>query len=162
MKSEIPAGASNTLDSILAEAGRRMSLHYILDEHGEPIACDLLTWGRWFETTNRTVYRDTRWGVTVSTVFLGLDHGFDPSGPPVLWESMVFGGPGDQDMDRYTSKLQAVAGHNQLCARVLRPPWKNVWGWCRYLWCAWRAAMARRLWYAGWVAGCEWWKGKAT
>jgi hypothetical protein len=48
--------------------------------------------------------------VTVSTVFLALDHSFG-DGPPVLWETMVFGGPADMDQQRYTSREAAEAGH---------------------------------------------------
>ena len=55
----------------------------------------------------------------VSTVFLGLDHNYSPFGPPVLWESLVFGGPLDGEMDRYSSRAQALAGHQALCQRVM-------------------------------------------
>jgi hypothetical protein len=47
----------------------------------------------------------------VSTVFLALDHAFG-DGPPVLWETMVFGPePWDDWTMRYTSKAEAQAGH---------------------------------------------------
>ena len=53
-------------------------------------------------------------GVKVSTVFLGLDHRFSDSledGPPVLWETMIFGGAHDEHQERYTSRADAIAGH---------------------------------------------------
>lgn len=59
--------------------------------------------------------------VMVSTVFLGLDHSFnfmDSGHAPVLWETMVFGGPVDQEMDRYTSLEAAKAGHEVMVGRV--------------------------------------------
>lgn len=31
-------------------------------------------------------------GCEVSTVFLGLDHSWTPGGPPLVFETMVFGG----------------------------------------------------------------------
>jgi len=55
--------------------------------------------------------------VTVSTVFLVLDHSH--GGPvPVLWESMAFGGPVDNDARRYTSAQDAVEGHAEMVALV--------------------------------------------
>ena len=39
-------------------------------------------------------------------------------GPPVLWESLVFGGVFDGHMNRYTSKLAALTGHAELEALV--------------------------------------------
>lgn len=53
----------------------------------------------------------------MSTVFLGIDHAFS-GGLPVLWETIVFGGPLDGEMDRYTSRADALAGHQVMCARV--------------------------------------------
>lgn len=50
-------------------------------------------------------------GCNVSTVFLGLDHGYRPGDPPIVFETMVFGGPFDQDQERYATWDEAVAGH---------------------------------------------------
>jgi hypothetical protein len=96
---------------------------YILDEHGQPVPCeDLATWAQWFETADRRVAQDLDEGdagkkVRVSTVFLGLDHRFG-DGPPILWETLVFGGALDGEMARYTSLADALAGHQAMCARV--------------------------------------------
>lgn len=91
-----------------------MILHYTLDERGEPVPCaDLMEWGRWMETAERKVARDQIGRFDVSTVFLGLDHGFH-GGPPVRRETMIFGpeGHGLEDYsERYTSRQAAVAGH---------------------------------------------------
>jgi hypothetical protein len=91
---------------------------YILDANGEPQPCeDLLTWGRWLQTADRHV-AETRFGdVRVSTVFLGLDHSWG-DGPPILWESMVFGGPLDREQRRYATRAEADAGHTALCVAV--------------------------------------------
>ncbi len=51
--------------------------------------------------------------VEVSTVFLVLDHSFGDDGPPVLWETMTFGGPEDLECRRYRSREDAVAGHDE-------------------------------------------------
>lgn len=100
-----------------------MSQYYTLNEHGEPVADpDLTAWGKWMEAADRRVARDTivddDQAVVVSTVFLGLDHNFD-GGPPVLWETMVFGGPMDQHMDRCAgSREQAEAMHATMMQAV--------------------------------------------
>jgi hypothetical protein len=93
----------------------------VLDADGQPLPCDdLLVWARWFEEADRLVALDEPVsGQKVSTVFLGLDHQFG-KGRPILWESMVFGGPLDGEQQRYMSRDQAVAGHARLVAQVRR------------------------------------------
>ena len=54
----------------------------------------------------------------VSTVFLGLDHSF-VSGPPVLFETMIFGGQYDQEMWRYHTKAEAEIGHKAVVQALL-------------------------------------------
>jgi hypothetical protein len=55
----------------------------------------------------------------VSTVFLGLDHSFSEDGPPILWETMVFGGELDQETDRCSgTREQAEAMHKKMCEQV--------------------------------------------
>jgi hypothetical protein len=83
---------------------------YILDESGEPIPASHLEWGQWFSTHDRRVALTNLGHVRVSTVFLGLDHGWGAS-PPLLWETMIFGGEHDQYQDRYASKETALEGH---------------------------------------------------
>jgi hypothetical protein len=95
--------------------------HYILDDEGEPVAVDLMTWAYWFETIGqgRVVLRTKpARDAEVSTVFLSLDHNWNLKGPPVLWETMVFGGVFDSWQSRYRSKLEALTGHAQIEALV--------------------------------------------
>lgn len=94
--------------------------HFKLQGH-TPIPCeDFLEWAKWFENAddNRVVARTKVGDVDVSTVFLGLDRNWTGQGPPVLFESMVFGGPLDLEQERYCTWEAAVAGHNDLVARV--------------------------------------------
>lgn len=110
---------------------------YILDANGEPVPCtDLLEWARWFETSHeeRIIRRDMTPFHIVSTVFLGLDHNWRTGELPVLFETMVFQRVqeittvfgrrrktvlGDEtDMDRYSTRAEAVAGHERLLAEV--------------------------------------------
>lgn len=79
---------------------------------------DLLKWGRWFETGDRRVAQTQVGPVWVSTVFLGLDHGFGRSRQPVLYETMTFDGEHAADlplaMDRYSTRSEAILGHNRI------------------------------------------------
>jgi len=97
-------------------------IHYILNSQGEPEPeDDILRWGAWFENDERRIVRQQRWQADngshfVSTVFLGTDHNwFD--GPPILWETMVFIDGEDCEQQRYSSRDEAIIGHNTLVAR---------------------------------------------
>ncbi len=78
---------------------------------------DFITWALWFENANRTVKEDTIGNVRVSTVFLGIDYRFG-SGPPLLFETMVFGGALHGEIDRYTKWKKAKQGHQAMVERV--------------------------------------------
>ena len=58
-------------------------------------------------------------GCRISTVFLGIDHNFGDDSPPLLFETMVFGGKFDQEQDRYATYDEALAGHEAMKRRVL-------------------------------------------
>jgi hypothetical protein len=95
-------------------------LHYKLDADGTPVpVADVIEWALWFETADRLVLRDgdERTGWEVSTVFLGLDHQHG-NGPPLLYETLVFKGPLDGEMRRYTTRSEAEAGHREVCAKL--------------------------------------------
>jgi hypothetical protein len=93
---------------------------YKLDADGKtPILChDLMEWATSFEDESSRVVKqeDVAEGVKVSTVFLGLDHQWQPTGPPLLWETMIFGGPHDEYQTHYSSYDDAVAGHAKAVA----------------------------------------------
>lgn len=86
-----------------------MSNHYILDGH-IPVQCSLMEWAKFFETHNRIVRQDKIDNGKVSTVFLGLDHQFG-NGPPLLFETMIFGGPHDGYQERCSTWDEAEAQH---------------------------------------------------
>lgn len=54
----------------------------------------------------------------VSTVFLSHNHSYT-DGPPVLWETLVFGGNLAGERDRYTSYDDALEGHKNMVVRVM-------------------------------------------
>lgn len=97
-----------------------MSALYILGADNQIIAVDAMTWARWFENMpNRTVgYTEITSEITVSTVFLGMNHRFSSQGPPHLFETAVFGGPHDGDMWRYSSWDDAETGHTIAVKKV--------------------------------------------
>lgn len=93
-----------------------MSDHYILDGK-TPIATDLMTWAGWYETADRIVAKDDFGDMRISTVFLGLNHNYD-DGPPLLFETMIFGGPHDDYQERYATWDEAEAGHGRALTMV--------------------------------------------
>ena len=72
---------------------------------------------RWDCGGNRRVGDDRVGDVRVSTVFLGRDHQFG-YGPPLLFETMVFGGEHDDLQERYSTWDEAEAGHRRVCEMV--------------------------------------------
>src|SRR3954462_15249098 len=99
-----------------------MNSMYILKGH-EPVPTDdVELFGRWFENfKNCRVAEDTIGGVYVSTVFLGINHAFRDDVPPVLFETMIFGGgPLDESQWRYVSWEEAERGHEAACELVPR------------------------------------------
>lgn len=87
---------------------------YVLDDLGNPVEeIDLVVWAKWFESANRHLAKDELpGGIRVSTVFLGMDHNWG-EGPPLLWETMIFGGPNDSYQDRYSTREAALEGHKR-------------------------------------------------
>ena len=80
---------------------------------------DPMKWEREFRRYgNRVVGRTIVGGSEVSTVFLGIDHGFTSSGPPILFETMVFGGKHDDYTMRYATWEEAEKGHAEVVAMV--------------------------------------------
>lgn len=95
-----------------------MSEHFILDADRNIVPAEMMEWARWFQNTADRVVAKTQVyggydGCEVSTVFLGLDHSFG-EGPPLLFETLVLGGPFDQEMERYSTWAEAEAGHARM------------------------------------------------
>lgn len=95
-----------------------MSGKYILKDKVPVEIDDILEWGRQFEEANRVVAKTQIGESRVSTVFLGLDHNWSDDGPPLLFETMVFGGPLDQEQERCSTWEEAEEMHKQMCERV--------------------------------------------
>lgn len=95
-----------------------MTGRYILDGKTPIEEPDLLTWGAWFEGRDNRRVAATKWrDVWISTVFLGLDHSFT-GGTPILFETMIFGGPADQHQWRCATWAEAEAQHAHAVERA--------------------------------------------
>jgi hypothetical protein len=95
-----------------ADKEPKMADTYILDGRN-PIPCaDFMTRARWFQTSGRHVAKTDVGEVRVSTVFLGFDRSFG-HGPPLLFETMIFGGSFDRDkyQERCSTWEEAEAQH---------------------------------------------------
>jgi hypothetical protein len=103
--------------------GFMVTRFYILDGT-EPVPVRSITeMAEWREANAEKcqIDFDERDGVQVSTVFLGIDHGHWRGGPPVLFETMVFGGEHDGDRGRFCTYDAAVEGHRLMVEHVWGP-----------------------------------------
>ena len=93
-----------------------MSDYYVLDENKNPRPATLDEWVAMLKNdaarrvgNNLVKVGDAE--VRVSTIFLGLDHQWADGGPPLLFETMVFGGKHDQYQTRCSTWDEAVEQH---------------------------------------------------
>ena len=86
-----------------------MTFYVLMGKLAVP-AKDVLEWSRWFETAERQIALTTIGPIRISTVFIGLKG--------QLFETMIFRGRGGDEMWRYTSYQDAVAGHEAAVAKV--------------------------------------------
>ncbi len=96
-----------------------MSDRFILEDK-VPVPCDdLIKWAKWFGTTEnrRVASTDYDNDVNVSTVFLGLDHSYG-GGPPLIFETMIFGGDHDSYQDRCSTWEEAEEMHKKACQLI--------------------------------------------
>lgn len=107
-----------------------MSYQYILVRR-QPVAVTFEEWLVWMQEYEKTgkdwrrVAIHEHNGVMVSTVFLSLDHGFNDTGPPALFETMVFVDGEDRGCERYCTWDEAIMGHLAMCVRVFKPGWES-------------------------------------
>lgn len=104
-----------------------LALNFYFNRAGEPISQE--EWANEFEAGDRVIARDdVRRHVFVSTVWLGLNHSIISGGPPLIFETMIFGGPYDQLQWRWPTEAAARAGHAlavKLARRRFRLPWRK-------------------------------------
>jgi hypothetical protein len=111
-------------------------IYYILKGKTPVICRDLIKWADWFQTHDRRVAKQTIGDYWISTVFLGLDHGF--GGKPLLFETMVFerrlkavgeterGEVVDEYTRRYLTWEEALEGHEATIKLIIRSTMRVV------------------------------------
>lgn len=99
---------------------------WILDP-GDPfprLTLDIIEWAQAMDGTHnivektRLVSPNLPKPIVVSTVFLGMVHGYDSQSRPLLFETMVFGGKCDGYCERCATWTEAVTQHNIAVVRV--------------------------------------------
>lgn len=103
-----------------------MHRYYLLDENKIPYKVSAEEGLKVYEDPEMKIVQQDRVNdIFVSTVFLGMDHGWNPNDDinykPVLFETMIFGGEHDQYQERYTSYKDALRGHFAALSLV-QPP----------------------------------------
>lgn len=97
---------------------------YILVNKKPVEVIDLLKWARMTESSNRRIALTEIGDIKISTVFLGMDFSFIPASmrnekiKPLLFETMIFGGKLDKEMERYCTYGQAERGHKRWVKKV--------------------------------------------
>ena len=86
---------------------------YWLLEGKKLVPTTMLRWAHWMETGERLLWKTGNDEIMVSTIFLGLDHSPFPYGPPLVFETMIFGGEHDKEEWRYSTWDEAEAGHQE-------------------------------------------------
>lgn len=91
-------------------------IYYVWDRDTDDVRqVDTLTSFR--SADDRRVAKTTLSGGTyISTIFLGIDHGFS-DGPPLVFETMVFPSAddmSDMDCERYSTAAEAREGHERM------------------------------------------------
>lgn len=84
--------SSKNMDFPAMELGMILPRYYILDdEHNVITTNSIEEWGKFFQDPRRIVAQEMVKDCRVSTVFLGIDHNFFGEGPPLIFETMIFG-----------------------------------------------------------------------
>jgi hypothetical protein len=89
---------------------------YILKDKVPVPELDMMVWSQWMgENDTRVKISQVNESIEVSTVFLGIAHGFENSKIPILFESMVFSDDNhDNYCVRYATWDDAEKGHDNI------------------------------------------------
>lgn len=98
---------------------------WLLDEDHNPQSTqDPQEWMDYMEKADRIVRQTELYdpscaqGVMVSTVFTGINQAAEGNGPPILFESHVFGGHYQNESQKCSTWNEAEQQHIDLCQRV--------------------------------------------
>lgn len=122
---DVVARATAKVGQMMRDAEKKPELRPFLDHvsHigyydrlGQPISAAV--WAMLKEDIDYTVVANDYLpdGTRVSTLWLGIDHGFtmNGAGVPIIFETMVFGGPLHREMYRYATEELALEGHAEM------------------------------------------------
>jgi hypothetical protein len=85
-------------------------MYYILQGRIPVVCDDIEKWADWNENNNRQIALTKIGPITISTVFLGLNHNLGP-GLPLVFETCIFSEDDSNVAARYTRWADAVTGH---------------------------------------------------
>ena len=96
---------------------------YILVDNIVVKTDDIDLWSDNLLKTRSIKYTEFGDSISVSTVFLGLDHSppivsTTKNTGPILFETMVFGSKYEDYQERYQTYDEAILGHERICAMV--------------------------------------------
>jgi len=100
---------------------------YVLKDKKPVKAKSMEEAARALEKDRRVAYDKLPGDVEVSTVFLVLDLQFG-NGPPLLFETLVFGGEHNEEMRRYSTWEEAEEGHKEMVKMIRKEELKVVNG----------------------------------
>lgn len=91
--------------------------YYLIDKNGKiTTTTDVERWSKeFFESNDRFLKRtELENGITISTCFAGINLNFTDDGPPLLFETMIFGGEDDCTGYRFERHECAINYHDKL------------------------------------------------
>lgn len=87
---------------------------YILQDR-TPLPCnDLFRWGDWYAKADRQVADIMISGVRIRTMFIGINQQRLVDRPPLLFETMVYGGRFDLHRESCSTWVEAELQHQQV------------------------------------------------
>ena len=121
---------TTTTNLRLIKGGLKEYPYYILDDDGNVKGTDsLMEWRVFFkDASKRRIAEDFIRSQRVSSVFIGLDHGFSMRGPPIVFETMIFGGPHDGWQVRSSSR-EGILDHHKVAVKMCMDVgfWALMW-----------------------------------
>jgi hypothetical protein len=94
-------------------------MRYFILVDRKPVATHLMAWAEWLQKSQveRIVAQTGMGDITVSTVFIGLNHNMAEN-PPLIFETMIFGGELDGYTKRTSTWEQAETAHHEACLKT--------------------------------------------
>jgi hypothetical protein len=96
----------------------RGALFWALDGEGNPVPLSEREAWRAMVGDDRILLQSRVSGWLISTIFLGIDYGHGWTEQPILFETMIFGGPRDGWLRRSCTRDEALAAHSYALALV--------------------------------------------